>query len=90
MASNFTMRFRRGDDDLLITLNGDFDGSSAHVLLAALKRNCKNNLQISVDTNGLKCVHPFGSNVLQSYLSELRKRSTHIIFSGKNKEVLAG
>jgi anti-anti-sigma regulatory factor len=83
MASNFTMRFQRNDDDLLITLKGNFDGSSAHVLLEAIKRNCKSNHHIFVDTNGLKDIHPFGHQVLQSSLSDMKKRAAEIIFSGK-------
>ena len=90
MASNFTMRFQRNNGDLFITLNGDFDGSSARVLLDALKRNFLKNRHIAVDTNGLRDIHLFGCQVLQRDLSDLKKRATEIIFSGKNRHILEG
>jgi hypothetical protein len=85
MASNFTMRFQRKNGNLHINLRGDFDGSSAHVLLNALKRNYDDVHKIFVETSGLKTVAPFGREVLQSNLLGLRTRPDKIIFGGGNK-----
>jgi len=72
-----------------MNLRGDFDGSSAHVFLNALKRNYDDALKIFVETNGLKTVSQFGRDVLQSNLSELRANPGKIIFSGENKASLS-
>jgi anti-anti-sigma regulatory factor len=89
MASNFTMRFQRKNRNLHIHLRGDFDGSSAHVLLNALKRKDDDAHKIFVETSGLRIVTPFGRDVLQGNLSELKAKPGKIIFGGRNKASLA-
>ncbi|MBN2125478.1 MAG: hypothetical protein JW821_14365 [Deltaproteobacteria bacterium] len=84
MASNFTIRFQRRNGDLHIHLNGDFDGTSAHVLLNALERNVQEEQRIYVNTAGLKDVAPFGREVLQANLSVLKANSDKIVFIGKD------
>jgi anti-anti-sigma regulatory factor len=71
-----------------MNLKGNFDGSSAQVLLEALRRNCDDNQLISVDTDGLKHIHSFGRNVLQSHLEELKKKPVEIVFTGQKREAL--
>jgi anti-anti-sigma regulatory factor len=53
MASNFTMRFQRSNGSLDIIIKGDFDGSSAHELLEALRRKSNDMQKIIVNTDGL-------------------------------------
>lgn len=89
MASNFTIRSKRKNGNLHIKLIGDFDGSSAHVLLNALKRNSDGEEKIFVHTGGLRRVSPFGRDVLQSHLSSLKNKSARIIFTGENGAILA-
>jgi hypothetical protein len=89
MASNFTMRFQRKNGKLHIQLNGDFDGSSAHVLLNALKRNHHEKRNIFVDTSGLKKVFPFGREVLRCHLSALGFKPGSIVFSGEHAASLS-
>jgi hypothetical protein len=55
-----------------------------------LKRNCHDFQKTVVDTNGLKTIHPFGPSVVQNHLSEIKIRPTKIVFTGKNRELLAG
>jgi anti-anti-sigma regulatory factor len=89
MASNFTMRFQRKNGNLHIKLSGDFDGSSAHVFLNALKRNYADAHKIFVETSGLKTVSAFARQVLQSYLPGLNVNPDKIIFGGRNRASLS-
>ncbi|MBN1102313.1 MAG: anti-sigma factor antagonist [Deltaproteobacteria bacterium] len=89
MASNFTIRFQRKNGDLHIGLKGDFDGSSAHVLLNAIGRNIEETQRILVDTSGLRRVSPFGRDVLHANLSVLKLRLGKIIFIGKHEAAFA-
>lgn len=89
MAYNFTIRFQRKNANLHMNLKGDFDGSSAHVLSEALKRNCDDAHKIFVHTSGLRRVYPFGRDVLQSNLSGLKRKSAKIIFTGEKGTFLA-
>ena len=89
MASNFTMRFQRKNGNLHINLRGDFDGSSAHVVLNAIKRKYDDADKIFVETGGLKTVSPFGRGVFQGLLSELKGKQAKIILSGENRADLA-
>jgi len=82
MASNFTIRFRRKNSELHINLKGDFYGSSAHMLLNALRKNCDTGDKTYVDTSGLTRVSPFGLDVLKSNLIDLKGKSANIIFIG--------
>lgn len=44
---------------------GEFDGSSATVLVNALKKYSSKNKNIVINTSGLYLIHPFGLGVLQ-------------------------
>ena len=81
MASNFEIHSERHNGLLLMRLKGDLDGSSAHVLLRALRRSQPHEERIVVDVSGLKHVHAFGRNILECNLPALRGRSGEIIFS---------
>ena len=84
MASNFTIRSRRKNNELHINLKGDFDGSSAQMLLNALRKNCDTGHKTYVDTSGLTRVSPFGLDILKSNLTDLKGKSTNIIFIGEH------
>ena len=87
MASNFSLRFLRNRTCLKLVLKGDFDGSSAHVLMNALKRNCNRFKNILVDTDGLRKIHPFGQDILTDRLPEIKRKSVEIVFTGKHKNL---
>ena len=89
MASNFRIRFQRNGGNLHITLKGDLDGSSAHVLFDTLKRHYGDRAKVYVNTDGLTEVHPFGWAVLQSNLSALKGKSANIVFTGKYSNTLS-
>jgi anti-anti-sigma regulatory factor len=84
MASNFTIRFQRKNGDLHIHLKGDFDGTSAHVLLSALERNMEDAQRIFVDTTELRDVSLLGRDLLQASLSDLKLELGKIFFVGKH------
>lgn len=88
MAANFTLRFLRNKASLKRILKGDFDGSSAHVLVNTLKRNSGAFRNILVDTDGLKSVHPFGQGVLADRLADLGRKSAQIVFTGRHRDQL--
>ena len=88
MTSNFRIRFQRDNGNLHINLRGDFDGTSAQVLLDALKRNCDDEHKIFVHTNGLNNVYPFARGVLKNHLPYLKGKLADIIFTGKNRVIL--
>ena len=70
-------------------LTGDFDGSSAHILLHALKEHSSNFCQIHIDTNDLETIYPFGRDVFQQNLKTFGKHLNNLVFSGENKHNLA-
>jgi anti-anti-sigma regulatory factor len=88
MAANFTMRFERENGNLHIHLRGDFDGSSAHLLLNAMERNYDNARKIFVDTSGLRRVFSFGREVLRVGLPRVEANQGKIVFNRKDKVTL--
>jgi hypothetical protein len=85
MAAQFELFKERKGDRLNVRLAGDFDGSSACELINAIKEDSRVGLHVSVDTTGLKSVHPFGSRLLQTRRSEIAREVNSLVFSGKHK-----
>ena len=85
MALNFQITFDRNRESLYIKLEGDFDGSSAHELLNALREKGQSFNHIHIDTKDLKTIYPFGRNVFEQNFKPLRKQFNNIIFAGDNK-----
>ena len=83
MATNFTISTRRKNNKFYVDLKGDFDRSSAHLLLNALRKNSDFEGKIYVDTNGLRLVSPFSLEIMKRNLTELKNKSSNIIFIGK-------
>ena len=89
MALNFHIFFYNNKGSLYIKLDGDFDGSSAHELLNALKEKGPNFYHVHIDTNGLKTIYPFGRDVFENNFNTLRKQLNNIIFAGENRHRIA-
>jgi hypothetical protein len=70
-------------------LKGDFDGSSALVLLAALRKSSRDGKRILVDTDGIRHVYPFGRELFQCNFQGLKISSSKISFIGENADALA-
>jgi hypothetical protein len=85
MASNFKLFMHEAGDSLHLKLYGDFDGSSAHELINALKKYGTKFYQIFIDTDDLEMIHSFGRDVFQKYYGFLDKRLQNLVFIGKNK-----
>ena len=69
MAVNFRISQLKCKNSIHLTLNGDFDGTSAHELINTLK-SCSSEVdQVFINTNGLKTIHNFGRIVLSHHIS---------------------
>jgi hypothetical protein len=84
VASNFRILIRRNNDNLELRLFGDFDGTSACELLNALKEQGHRVSRISVNTNHLKEVNPFGVDTFQKNLYLLKDKPIRLMFTGEN------
>jgi hypothetical protein len=86
MASNFKIHSFKTSDSLHLKLSGDFDGSSAHELINTLADYGKGFYEIFINTNDLKIIYPFGRQVFQKRLRDLKKQFNNITFVGGNKQ----
>jgi hypothetical protein len=90
MAVNFRITIRQNSENLHLTLDGDFDGSSAYELLGALERRCRFVSRAFINTNGLRRVTPFGVSTFQNNLYALRDdRCMRLEFTGDHAKELA-
>ena len=83
MAHNFRVHISsRSIKRLDLKVYGEFDGSSAYRLFHIIEENSYGADKVTIDTNGLRAVHPFGTDLFNSHL---RPKKTNIEFSGKYK-----
>ena len=85
MASDFKLFFHETRDSLHLKLYGDFDGTSAHELINALKKIPDKSFQIFIDTEDLNTICSFGRDVFQKNLGIENMRLNDLIFIGKYK-----
>lgn len=90
MAVNFRITVHQNSDNLHLRLDGDFDGSSAYLLLNTIEKRCRMASRAFIHTNGLRHIDAFGSSVFRSHLAEL-KPCKHMLlqFTGDHAEALA-
>ena len=81
MASNFNFTIQKIGDSLHLKLYGDFDGTSACELTNSLEKYYSKPFHIFIDTNDLKTVHPFGTDLLKKKAGSLKR----FIFIGMKK-----
>jgi len=89
MASNFKIIMERTNGQLQLNLVGDFDGTSAFDLLKVLTENLVNINRVCINTDNLKKIYPFGSEVFQNNLNKLKKHQFRIRFVGENARQIA-
>ena len=89
MAANFKIRIHRNSDNLHLKLMGDFDGSSAHELLNVLETNSPKASRVFIHTSCVKSIVPFGRNVFQNNLGQLKGKPGHLVFTGKRASELS-
>ena len=87
MALNFQILSFKTRDSLHLKLTGDFDGSSAYELIHTLTEHGKDFYEIFIDTNELKNIHPYGTEVLQKRLDGIKKHFHGIKFFGINEAI---
>ncbi|MEA1899899.1 MAG: hypothetical protein U9N47_03910 [Thermodesulfobacteriota bacterium] len=81
MASNFRIYVQRNSNDLYIKLEGDFDGTSAHQLLNAMKENQRGVTKIFIDTSLLEYIYPFGRDVFHNNLKAVDVQRISLLFT---------
>jgi hypothetical protein len=89
MASNFGIAVDRNIDGFGLKLAGDFDATSAYELIYAIKKLPEDAVKISIYTNGLKTVHPFGLDVFHRNMSPRNGQSNKIVFTGNHASQLS-
>ena len=89
MASNFKIYIQRTNDQLQLNLTGDFDGTSAFELLDVLAENLENLNRIYINTDNLRNVNPFGREVFQNNLYQLKTNPFCLKFVGKHARHIA-
>ncbi len=89
MACKFKILKNQKIDGVHLKLFGDFDGSSAHKLLIAIKIYSRMAKEVFIHTNKLKDVHPFGKAVFRNNFNEVNKHDVFFIFMGENGKLLA-
>ncbi len=89
MASNFGIAIDKNSDGFGLKLAGDFDATSAYELINAIKKLPEDAVKISIHTNGLKNIYPFGLDVFHKFMSSRNGQSTKIVFTGNNASQLS-
>ncbi len=89
MAMNFKIFQFKNRNSVHISLNGDFDGTSAHELINTLKSYDTDIHQVFINTNGLTSIHPFGQVVLYRNLPIMRNNTRNLVFIGNHSRRLS-
>ena len=85
MANNFKFLTDNVSNGIQVKLYGDFDGSSACEIINFLQ-TCKSfPNQISIDTNNIGILHPFGLKVFKMNLGTLDVKRKNISITGKHR-----
>ena len=82
MASNFEIAVDKKSDVYTLKLVGDFDATSAYELIYAIKKLPAEAARISIQTNGLKNIYPFGLDVFHRFMRSLNGHYGKIVFNG--------
>jgi anti-anti-sigma regulatory factor len=67
---------------------GDFDGTSAHELITAIKTYAPKSNKVFIHTEDLNNIYSFGRGVFHNNLGALKKQSNKIVFVGRHKDSL--
>jgi hypothetical protein len=89
MASNFGIAVDKKSGGFGLKLEGDFDATSAYELIYAIKKFPEDTGKVTIYTNGLKNIYPFGLDVFHRFMSSLNGQSTRIVFTGNNASQLS-
>jgi hypothetical protein len=89
MASNFGIAIDKKSDGVGLKLVGDFDATSAYELIYAIRKLPEDTGKITIHTNGLKNIYPFGLEIFHTFMNPVDGQSTKIVFSGNNASQLS-
>lgn len=89
MCRNFRVNISRNSDSLHLFPQGEFDGSSASVLVRTLESYRNGSGRIVVHTDGLTRIHPFGAAVFQDHLLRIQNGSAVVEFTGEQRHCIA-
>ena len=84
MSMNFHIFQLKHKHSVHLTLDGEFDGTSAYELINMLKSYGDNVEQVFINTNGLTSIHPFGQVVLYRNLSSACGGCKNLVFIGNH------
>lgn len=85
MASNFKLFLNETKDGTHVKMCGDFDGTSAHELIAAIQNQAPRSNQVYIHTGELSHIYSFGREVFQNNLRLVKKQHDKIEFVGKHQ-----
>jgi hypothetical protein len=88
MTGNFTISTDRSNDNLHISLSGDFDGKSADQLLHLLQGNPREVSNVFINTDRVNHIYPSGMRAFQEKIDFLLDQNMYLFFTGKNAERL--
>jgi hypothetical protein len=89
MATNFKISAHHSGDRLHVDLRGDFDGSAALELIHFLEKKSQREMSVSIHTEHLQQVHPFGREMFRKNLCLLNDYPVHLSFEGKKASRIA-
>ncbi|MFO8164450.1 MAG: hypothetical protein ACQEQO_12245 [Thermodesulfobacteriota bacterium] len=80
MATNVKIDAHRKDENLHLTLRGDFDGTFAHELFDVVRKTNTHISRVFIYTGNLRDIHPFGLHVFRSNVNVLKGQSVDLVF----------
>ena len=89
MACKFRISAQRNSKKLVVSLEGDFDGSSAYQLLNYIRRNIHKRSRVVINTSRLKDICPFGKYVFQNNFDFTDSPFVDFVFTGDKASELA-
>jgi hypothetical protein len=89
MASNFNMQIRTNGTDAHIDLRGNFDGTSACMLLSSIRKHKHYYRRVFVHTHNLQRIYLFGKNVLLNNIDMPTDDLRNVIFDGEHAAEIA-
>ncbi len=88
MSNKFKISSHKSRHNLHLKLEGDFDGTSAHKLINAIKERMRGAPRVFIHTDCLENVYPFGVGVFQSNLDFVNGDSVTFVFTGDKAKQL--
>jgi hypothetical protein len=89
MKSKFQVAIQKNQGGLYMAIRGDFDGSSGCRLANLLHEKYEGNGEVTIDTQGLKAINPFGCSTFQTMLDRAAVPAERLTFRGNNAQLIA-